>query len=312
MPSRLAGGLARARAGFGAGLRRVFQRGRAVDADLYEELLDMLVAGDAGVAAATAVVDEVKRRAVREKAADAEGVKSLLEAVVAETLAPASEPAPERVLGLPPAGGGLGVILVVGVNGTGKTTTVAKLASRLAAEGRRPLLAQADTFRAAATEQTLVWAGRLGLDVVHHQPGSDPAAVAFDGIRAAQARGCDVVLVDTAGRLHNKAGLIEELKKVRRVLEREVPGAPHETLLVIDGTAGLNSLEQARVFNEAVNLTGVIITKLDGTARGGVVLAIRRELGLPVKFVGVGEGLEDLVPFDPAVYASEMLAEDRG
>lgn len=299
MAGRLATGLTRAKGSFGAGLRRVLSVGRKADPQLYEELTETLILGDTGVAAATSVVAEVRARAGRDGVEGAGELRDLLAAVVAERLGPAAG------LGLPASG--LGVVLVVGVNGTGKTTTVAKLAARLVARGLCPLLVQADTFRAAATEQTLVWAGRLGLEVVHHRPGSDPAAVAFDGVRAATARGCDVILVDTAGRLHNKAGLVEELKKVRRVLAREVEGAPHESLLVIDGTAGLNSVEQARIFNEAVALTGVVITKLDGTARGGVVLAIRQEIGLPVKFVGVGEGLDDLVDFDPEVYAREMV-----
>ncbi len=299
MAGRLASGLARARESLGAGLRRVFSPGRKADPELYEELTDTLILGDTGASVAEAVVGEVREQARRQGLEGADQLRDLLAKAVADRLGP-------RVgLDLPPIG--LAVVLVVGVNGTGKTTTVAKLAGRLKAEGWRPLLVQADTFRAAATEQTLVWAGRLGLEVVHHSPGSDPAAVAFDGVRAATARGHDVILVDTAGRLHNKTGLIEELKKIRKVLAREVPGAPHETLLVVDGTAGLNSLEQARIFNEAVALTGVVITKLDGTARGGVVLAIRQELGLPVKYVGVGEGLEDLVDFDPQVYAREML-----
>jgi len=302
---RLAAGLARARGSLGAGLRRILALGQKPDEAAYEELTETLILGDTGVEAATAVVAEVRARAGRMglRGPGVEDLAGLLVQVVAERLGPAEG------LVLPAAG--LGVILVVGVNGTGKTTTVAKLAVRLLAEGRRPLLVQADTFRAAATEQTLVWAERLGLDVVHHLPGSDPAAVAFDGVRAAVARGKDVILVDTAGRLHTKTGLVEELKKVRRVLSREVEGAPHETLLVIDGTAGLNSLEQARVFKQAVDLTGIVVTKLDGTARGGVVLAIRQELGLPVKFVGVGEGPEDLVEFDPVVYAREMVGVVR-
>ncbi len=291
--------MTRAKGSFGAGLRRVLSIGRKAAPELYEELIETLVLGDTGVAAATSVVAEVRARAERDRVDDAGELRDLMAAVVAERLGPAG--------GLDLPASGLGVVLVVGVNGTGKTTTVAKLAARLAAHGRRPLLVQADTFRAAATEQTLAWAERLGLEVVHHRPGSDPAAVAFDGVRAATARGHDVVLVDTAGRLHNKAGLVEELKKVRRVLAREIEGAPHETLLIVDGTAGLNSLEQARIFHEAVTLTGVVITKLDGTARGGVVLAIRQEVGLPVKLIGVGEGPDDLVDFDPEVYAREMV-----
>lgn len=316
MAERLSEGLARAKASFGAGLRKALTLGRKAAPALYEELLEVLLLGDAGAAAATAVVDEVRARAAKAKATEAAAVREILAQVVTERLSvrgDANRPdGPNGLVGgdglnLPAPGAGLGVVLVVGVNGTGKTTTVAKLGARLLAEGRHPLLVQADTFRAAATEQAVVWAERLGLEIVHHQPGSDPAAVAFDGVRAALARGRDVILVDTAGRLHNRAALVEELKKVKRVLAREVAGAPHETLLVLDGTAGLNSLEQARVFNEALTLTGIVITKLDGTARGGVVLAIRQELGLPVKFVGVGEGLDDLVPFDPAVFAREMV-----
>lgn len=301
MAGKLAAGLAKARSSLGAGLRRVLALGRKPDLEVYDELLETLILGDTGVETATSVVEEVRARAERR----GQGVTGTpdLGAILVEVLSARLGPA--NGIELPPSG--LGVVLVVGVNGTGKTTTVAKLGARLLAGGRRPLLVQADTFRAAATEQTLVWAGRIGLEVVHHAPGSDPAAVAFDGVRAAQARGNDVILVDTAGRLHNKLGLVEELKKVRRVLAREVPGAPHETLLVLDGTAGLNSLEQARIFNEAVAVTGVVITKLDGTARGGVVLAVRQELGLPVKYVGVGEGVDDLVDFDPAVYAREMV-----
>lgn len=294
-------GLARARAGFGAAVRRVLSTGRPVDPELFEELIDTLVGGDTGVAAAESVVARARELAHRQRVTDATGLRDLLVEVIAEELGTAGE------LNLPASESGPGVILVVGVNGAGKTTTVAKLAHRLQAGGRRPLLVQADTFRAAATEQMVVWAERLGLDLVHHRPGSDPAAVAFDGIRAAEARRRDVILVDTAGRLHTRVGLVEELKKVRRVLAREVDGAPHETLLVIDGTAGLNSIEQARVFGEAAEVTGVVITKLDGTARGGVVLAIRGQLGLPVRFVGVGEGIDDLVPFDPLVYAREMV-----
>ncbi|MCL6580845.1 MAG: signal recognition particle-docking protein FtsY [Firmicutes bacterium] len=304
MSSRLREGLAKARAGLGQGLRRILALGRPADQEVWEELVEVLVAGDAGVEVAEAVVGEVRARVGRRGVRDAGGIRDVLVEVLVEHLGVSPG------LELPPPGAGAagpGVVMVVGVNGTGKTTTVAKLASRLQSEGRRPLLVQADTFRAAATEQTMVWAERLGLEVVHHRPGGDPAAVAFDGVRAARTRGRDVVLVDTAGRLHTRTGLVEELKKVHRVLAREVEGAPHETLLVVDGTAGLNALEQARVFHGAVRLTGVVVTKLDGTARGGVVLAIRKELGVPVKFVGVGEGRDDLVPFDPVVYARELV-----
>ena len=199
------------------------------------------------------------------------------------------------------------MILVVGVNGTGKTTTIGKLASRLAEHGHSVILAAADTFRAAAEEQLEIWAKRSGADFVGSERGGDPAAVAYDAIEAATARGRDVVIVDTAGRLHTQTNLMEELAKVRRVIERRLEGAPHETLLVVDATTGQNGLQQARLFREAVDVSGVALTKLDGSAKGGVALAIAHELGLPVKLVGVGEGIDDLRPFDPQDFARALL-----
>lgn len=199
------------------------------------------------------------------------------------------------------------VILVVGVNGTGKTTTIAKLASRWSAEGKSVLLGAADTFRAAAIEQLQMWADRIGVPMVKHQAGSDPGAVAHDTVAAAKSRGSDIVLIDTAGRLHNKSHLMQELTKVRRVVEKEMPGAPHETLLVIDGTTGQNGVSQAAAFLEAAKVTGMIVTKLDGTAKGGVILSIMREFDIPVKFIGVGEGADDLIPFDPAAYVDTLF-----
>ena len=199
------------------------------------------------------------------------------------------------------------VILVVGVNGTGKTTTIAKLATRWKNEGRTVLLGAADTFRAAAIEQLQLWAERIGVEMIRHKAGSDPGAVAHDTITAAKARGADVVLIDTAGRLHNKSHLMQELTKIRRVIEKELPGAPHETLLVIDGTTGQNGLSQAEAFLEAAKVTGMIVTKLDGTAKGGVILSIMRRFDIPVKFVGVGEGADDLIPFDPQAYVDTLF-----
>ncbi|TFG52534.1 MAG: signal recognition particle-docking protein FtsY, partial [Gemmatimonadales bacterium] len=206
-------------------------------------------------------------------------------------------------------GGGVTVVLLVGVNGVGKTTTLAKLAARLAGEGRRVLVAAADTYRAGAIEQLETWAERLGVDCVSGRPGGDPAAVAFDAVDAAAARGADTVLIDTAGRLHTQDDLMEELRKVSRVVARRAPGAPHETLLVLDGTVGQNAVQQGKMFRDAVAPTGLIVTKLDGSARGGAVVALRRELDLPIRFVGVGEGLDDLEPFDPGRYADLLLAE---
>ena len=201
------------------------------------------------------------------------------------------------------------VILVVGVNGTGKTTTIAKLAQRWKGEGKQVLLGAADTFRAAAIEQLGMWADRIGVDMIRHNSGSDPGAVAHDTVTAAKSRGTDVVLIDTAGRLHNKSHLMQELSKIRRVISREVPGAPHETLLVIDGTTGQNGLSQAEAFLEAANVTGIVVTKLDGTAKGGVILSIMRRLDIPVKFIGVGEAADDLIPFDPEAYVDSLFEE---
>ena len=206
-------------------------------------------------------------------------------------------------------GAGPTVVLLVGVNGTGKTTTAAKLARRLQREGRKPLLAAADTYRAGAIQQLQIWAERIGAPYVAGAPGGDPAAVAFDAIDAARSRGADTVIVDTAGRLHTQEGLMDELRKVVRVVSRRVPGAPHETLLVLDGTVGQNAIQQGKLFGEAVQPTGIVVTKLDGSARGGAVVALRRELDLPIRFVGLGETIDDLEPFDPERFAANLVGE---
>jgi fused signal recognition particle receptor len=216
-----------------------------------------------------------------------------------------SDAAPIDIAAAPPV-----AIMLVGLQGSGKTTTTAKLARRYSAEGRSVLLAAADTFRAGAIEQLQIWADRMGLPVIRHREGADPSAVLFDALSAARSRGASVLLVDTAGRLHTKHNLMEELAKMRRIAGREVPGAPHRTLLVLDATTGANGLAQARGFVEAVGATGVVLTKLDGSAKGGVVLAIYRELKLPVLYVGVGEGMDDLVPFDPSEYAEALLGDE--
>jgi fused signal recognition particle receptor len=216
---------------------------------------------------------------------------------------------PENTGTIAHAEAGPTVILLVGVNGTGKTTTAAKLASRLQQERRTVLLAAADTYRAGAIAQLQVWANRLGLPCVAGSPGGDPASVAFDAIDAAVSRGIDTVIIDTAGRLHTQEGLMEELRKVTRVIARRLPGAPHETFLVLDGTVGQNAIQQGRLFSQAVSPTGIVVTKLDGSARGGAVAALRRELDLPVRFIGLGESVEDLEPFDPDRFAENLLAE---
>jgi fused signal recognition particle receptor len=263
------------------------------DGVAWERLEEALIAADAGVPSTAELVRRLEARGQ---------LSDLSEALVEEVAAMLGEPR-RLELGGPP-----GVILVVGVNGTGKTTTIGKLAYRLREHGRSVVLGAADTFRAAAEEQLEIWAERAGADFVDGERGGDPAAVAYDAIDAASERGRDVVVVDTAGRLHTQANLMEELAKVHRVIAGKLEGAPHETLLVVDATTGQNGVQQARLFGDAVGVTGVALTKLDGSAKGGVAIAIAHELGLPVKLVGVGEGLDDLRPFDPADFARALIA----
>ena len=267
------------------------------DEEVWERLEEALIAADVGVSATV----EIVRRLEARQPATTEELTSGLEEVVRELVEPAGEPR----LALD---GSPSVVLVVGVNGTGKTTTIGKLASRLRDAGRSVILAAADTFRAAAEEQLEIWATRSGSDFVGAARGSDPAAVAFDAIAAAEARGRDVVIVDTAGRLHTQTNLMEELAKIRRVIAGRLEGAPHETLLVLDATTGQNGLQQARLFGNAVDVTGVALTKLDGSAKGGIAVAVAHELGLPVKLVGVGETLDDLQPFDADDFARALVS----
>ena len=267
------------------------------DEEVWERIEEALLGADVGVPATV----EIVRRLEERRPATQEDLLQALEEVVADL----AEPAGEASLALD---GRPTVVLVVGVNGTGKTTTIGKLASRLGEAGRSVILAAADTFRAAAEEQLEIWARRAQADFVGSERGSDPAAVAFDAIDAAEARGRDVVIVDTAGRLHTQTNLMEELAKIRRVIEGRLEGAPHETLLVVDATTGQNGLQQARLFGQAVDVTGVALTKLDGTAKGGIAVAIAHELGIPVKLVGVGESLDDLQPFDARDFARALVA----
>jgi fused signal recognition particle receptor len=274
--------------------------GRSVDEETWEDLEAALIQADVGVVGATRVVDGLKAKARERGISEPEELRSLL---ADELLAPFDG---DRSRDLHLAPEEVTVWLVVGVNGTGKTTTIGKLAADLRLHGHNVALAAADTFRAAADEQLEVWAERAGAELVRHQPGADPGAVAYDAYRHAAARGLDVLIVDTAGRLHTKVPLMEELRKIRRVLERE--GRVHEALLVIDATAGQNGLTQAREFAEAVGVTGVVLTKLDGTAKGGIALAIEETLGIPIKLIGVGERLEDVEPFDPKSYVDALLS----
>ncbi|MFA7330862.1 MAG: signal recognition particle-docking protein FtsY [Candidatus Delongbacteria bacterium] len=295
---RLSQAMTRTREELGGRLRELLGTGRRVDAAMLDELEEILLSADLGLDTTEKVIEALRQR-IR---GDAD---TPLEQLIEEELLALLHGATAELR--QPAPGEPRVVLVVGVNGSGKTTTAAKLAARGKAEGRSVLLVAADTFRAAAAEQLEVWAGRAGVDLVRAAAGADPAAVAFDGLSAALARGHDLVLVDTAGRLHNKKNLMLELDKITRVLSRKVPTAPHEVLLVLDGTTGQNALSQARIFTEATGVTGLVLTKLDGTARGGIALAIHQELGIPVRWIGVGEQLQDLEPFDASLYARALF-----
>ena len=277
----------------------VFSAFSAIDEDFYEELEEGLILSDMGMDAALEAVEQLRKRVKEEKLREPEAVKDCLRGLLAEMLNVGET---ELDLSGTPA-----VVLMIGVNGAGKTTTIGKLSQRLKGEGKRVLLAAADTFRAAAADQLSVWADRVQVDVIRHEQGSDPAAVVFDAMNAARARRADVVLVDTAGRLHNKQNLMNELNKIRRVVDRECPEGSCEVLLVLDATTGQNGLIQAKQFGESAGITGIVLTKLDGTAKGGIVLAIARELGLPVKFVGLGEGAGDLQPFDAQEFVQALI-----
>lgn len=287
--------LARTRDALGGRLGELFTRAE-IGADSLSDLEDILLTGDVGVAAAAELVEQVRRA----RPGRGEDLRRALVAAVAALMGPA-EP-------LARAGAGPTVWVLVGVNGAGKTTTAGKLAGQARARGERVLLAAADTFRAAAGEQLAIWAERAGADIVRGAPGGDPAAVVFDAVKAAQARAVDLLVVDTAGRLQTKEPLMAELGKVMRVVARECPGAPHERLLVLDATVGQNALSQARLFGEAAGVTGLVLAKMDSSARAGAALGVRRELGLPVRLVGTGEGLDDLRPFDPVAYAEALTS----
>jgi fused signal recognition particle receptor len=271
------------------------------DPKALDALEEALLAADVGPATALELVEAVKTEAGRRDAEEPDVVRRVLKAEIERRLSVPGPPAGKVAPGQPR------VVLMVGVNGTGKTTTAAKLAARAAAAGGKPVLAAADTFRAAAIEQLEVWADRIGIPLVKHRSGADPAAVVFDACVVAKSRGADLLLVDTAGRLHTKHNLMEELSKIRRIAGREIEGAPHEVLLVLDAVTGMNGLAQAREFTKSAGVTGLVLTKMDGTAKGGVILAIVRELGLPVKYVGVGETADDLLDFYPDAFASALV-----
>ena len=279
-------------------LDSVFAAFVKIDENLLEELEEALILSDVGASTSAKIVAEVEKRAKLRKTTTASELRDLLREVLTDNML---DNQPLDVSGKP------AVILVIGVNGVGKTTSIGKLAARYVSEGKQVMLSAADTFRAAAADQLEIWAKRAGADIVRHGEGADPAAVVFDSISAAKARGSDIIIVDTAGRLHNKANLMNELAKIDRVISRELPDASRETLLVLDATTGQNAVHQAEEFNKAAELTGIILTKLDGTAKGGIVIAISAGLGVPVKLVGVGEGIDDLIDFDRAAFLEAIL-----
>lgn len=298
-------GLEKTRQSFSAKLNDLIARYRKVDEDFFEELEEVLISADVGVNTVMELIEELEMEVKRQNIKDTDKVKE----VISEKLVAIYMDGNDSIPSLNLQEGELSVILFVGVNGVGKTTTIGKLAHQLKEEGKKVVLAAGDTFRAGAIEQLEVWGERVGVDVIKQSAGSDPAAVVYDGIQAAKARGADILICDTAGRLQNKVNLMNELSKVNRVISREIPGAPHEVLLVLDATTGQNALSQAKVFSEATNVSGIVLTKLDGTAKGGIVLAIRKELNIPVKYVGLGEQITDLQIFDPNAFVFGLFSD---
>ena len=299
---RLVEGLSKTRNNIVSGIDSIFSGFSSIDEDFYEEIEETLIMGDIGINATNAIVSDLKKKVKEQGIREPEACKQLLIDSIRAQMG-VGELAYEFE-------NRTSVVLVIGVNGVGKTTSVGKLAGKLKAQGKRVVLAAADTFRAAATEQLTEWANRAGVDIISGQEGADPAAVVYDAIQAAKARKADVLLCDTAGRLHNKKNLMEELKKINRILEREYPEAYRETLVVLDGTTGQNALVQARQFAEVADITGIILTKLDGTAKGGIAVAIHSELGIPVKYVGVGESIEDLQKFDADEFVNALFHQE--
>lgn len=298
--SRLKDGLKKTRQGFAERVESLFSR-RLIDDDLFDELEELLITSDVGVNTAVELVENLRKEAKARKLSDADSLTGLLKEQLRTVLGDRSE------MSIQP--GRLNVIVLVGVNGVGKTTTIAKLASRYKADGFKVMLAAGDTFRAAAAEQLEIWGQRVGVPVLRHAEGADPAAVVFDALQAAKARRMDLLLVDTAGRLHTKTNLMNELSKIGRVVSRECPGAPHEVLLVVDATTGQNALVQAKEFGQSVPLTGLVLTKMEGTAKGGIIFAITHDQQIPLKLIGIGEKAEDMRDFDPDDFINALFAK---
>ncbi|WP_040197499.1 signal recognition particle-docking protein FtsY [Candidatus Soleaferrea massiliensis] len=301
--SKIKDGLKKTRDSFAGKVEQVLRSFTKIDEELFEELEESLIMSDVGMVTAEHICDELRRRIKETGVTDAAEVRGLMKEIIAGML----DGGQELNIRTKPS-----VILVIGVNGVGKTTTIGKMAYDLTSRGKKVLLGAADTFRAAAIDQLQIWADRAGVDIIRHSEGSDPAAVVFDALQAAKSRHADVVICDTAGRLHNKKNLMDELSKITRVISREAEGCDVEVLLVLDATTGQNALNQARQFKEAAGITGIVLTKLDGTARGGVVIGIREELQVPIKYIGVGEKIDDLQPFDAQDFANALFDDETG
>ena len=299
---KLREGLGKTRDALMGGIESVLRSFVKVDEDFLDELEEILITSDVGVGAAEEIIDELREKIKDDRLQTREDTMAALREIISGMI---GEGEPLRLDTKP------SVILVIGVNGAGKTTSVGKIAARLRSDGKKVVVAAADTFRAAAIDQLAVWCDRAGVDLIKQSEGSDPAAVVFDAANYARVKGADVLIIDTAGRLHNKKNLMNELAKINRVIDRELPGVSRENLLVLDATTGQNAIIQAKEFGEAADITGLVLNKLDGTAKGGIVLSIRRELGLPVKFIGVGEKIDDMQPFDSAEFIDALFAEEE-
>ena len=296
--SKISKGLQKTRLSMAGAIDNVLHGVNEITDEMFDDLEEILVMGDVGVTTATEIVDRLRAKVAKDNLRNGEQVRKAIKQIVAELLDGGEQ---MEMITMP------SIILVIGVNGVGKTTTIGKMAAMYKAQGKKVILGAADTFRAAAIDQLQIWADRAGVDIVKHKEGADPAAVVFDTINAGKARNADIIIIDTAGRLHNKKNLMDELAKIYRVIDRELPWSDRESLLVLDATTGQNAVNQAREFKNVAEITGIVLTKLDGTARGGVVLAIKHDLNVPVKFVGVGEQMDDLQPFSPAAFAEGLF-----
>lgn len=299
---KLKKGLSKTRQGFVEKMDRLFLGKKTIDQDLLDDLEALLFAADLGVKTSNQLLEGVQQGLKRGELKEPDKVKEFIQNEILRILKSNEKPLSINFSQVKPF-----VLMMVGVNGAGKTTTIGKIAHQFSAQGKKVLIGAADTFRAAAVEQLEIWATRVGADLIKHSKGSDPSAVAFDSIHAAKARGIDLVFIDTAGRLHTKVNLMEELKKVKRIVSREYPGAPHEILLVLDATTGQNAISQAKLFNEAIGITGIALTKLDGTAKGGIIVGISEELNIPIRYIGVGEGVDDLREFNASEFVQALF-----